>query len=49
MNKKRAPALFISHGSPMLAIEPGSLGAQLKQLGQGLDGVRGIVMVSPHW
>lgn len=49
MNKKRAPAIFISHGSPMLAIEPGLLGAELKQVGQRLDGVRGIVMVSPHW
>lgn len=49
MNKKLAPAIFVSHGSPMLAIEPGPLGAQLQQLGHRLDGVRGIVVVSPHW
>ena len=49
MSQKLAPVLFVSHGSPMLAIEPGPLGAQLKQLGLRLDGVRGIVVVSPHW
>lgn len=44
-----APVLFVSHGSPMLAIEPGSLGAKLAALGDQWDKVRGIVVVSPHW
>ena len=46
------PALFISHGSPMLAIEPGSTGAFLRRLGPAIDATfgrpRAIVVVSPH-
>lgn len=49
MSKSLAPSLFVSHGSPMLAIEPGPLGTQLQQVGRRLNGVRGIVIVSPHW
>lgn len=45
----RSPALFISHGSPMFALEPGLLGPNLARLGQSLDDVRAIVVVSPHW
>ncbi len=45
----RPPALFISHGSPMFALEPGLLGPNLARLGQALDDVRAIVIVSPHW
>lgn len=45
----RSPALFISHGSPMFALEPGLLGPNLARLGAALDGVRAIVVVSPHW
>lgn len=44
-----APALFVSHGSPMFAVQPGQLGPQLAALGRTLDGVRAIVVVSPHW
>lgn len=44
-----APVLFISHGAPTFATEPGELGRQLGQLGQMLQGVRAIVAVSPHW
>ena len=49
MTSTPAPALFVSHGSPMLAIEPGLLGAQLAKLGAQWNKVRGIVVVSPHW
>lgn len=49
MNTPFAPVLFVSHGSPMLAIEPGSAGAKLAELGKDWDKVRGIVIVSPHW
>ena len=45
----RSPALFISHGSPMFALEPGLLGPNLARLGRSFDDVRAIVMVSPHW
>ena len=44
-----APTLFISHGAPTFAIEPGELGQKLGVLGQSLDGIRAIVAVSPHW
>lgn len=45
----RTPALFISHGSPMFALEPGLLGPKLQQLGAGLRDVRAVLVVSPHW
>jgi len=45
----RTPALFISHGSPMFALEPGLLGPQLQQVGAGLRDVRAVLVVSPHW
>ena len=31
-----APSLFISHGSPMFALEPGQLGPNLRAIGQAL-------------
>ncbi|QRR36487.1 dioxygenase [Hydrogenophaga sp. YM1] len=43
------PALFVSHGAPTFAIEPGVSGAQLAALGHQLDRPRAIVVVSPHW
>ncbi|MEG0002969.1 MAG: class III extradiol ring-cleavage dioxygenase [Comamonas sp.] len=45
----RAPSLFISHGSPMFALEPGELGPHLQQLGAALQDLSAIVVVSPHW
>ena len=43
------PVLFVSHGSPMFALEPGLLGPNLEALGRELDAARAIVVVSPHW
>jgi 4,5-DOPA dioxygenase extradiol len=45
----RAPSLFISHGSPMFAVEPGLLGPNLQHLGASLQDLTAIVVVSPHW
>ncbi len=45
----RAPALFVSHGSPMFALEPGVLGPNLRQLGRAMPDLAAIVVVSPHW
>ena len=46
------PALFVSHGSPMLALEPGTTGPFFQRLGQAVDTHFGrpkaIVVVSPH-
>jgi 4,5-DOPA dioxygenase extradiol len=44
-----APALFISHGAPTFALEPGLLGPKLADLGQGLGDVKALLAVSPHW
>lgn len=48
----KAPALFISHGAPTFALEPGLLGPALDTLGQQLSGaktVKAVLVVSPHW
>jgi 4,5-DOPA dioxygenase extradiol len=45
----RQPTLFVSHGAPTFAIEPGFAGAQLRALGRKLDRPQAIVIVSPHW
>jgi 4,5-DOPA dioxygenase extradiol len=43
------PALFVSHGAPTFALEPGLAGAQLGALGRALRKPRAVVVVSPHW
>ena len=43
------PSLFISHGAPTFAIEPGLAGAQLRALGLALGKPEAVVVVSPHW
>lgn len=44
-----APLLFISHGAPTFALEPGLLGARLRALAPVLDSVRAVLVISPHW
>jgi 4,5-DOPA dioxygenase extradiol len=46
---QKLPSVFVSHGAPTFAIEPGRAGAQLAALGRALGKPKGIVMVSPHW
>lgn len=43
------PVAFISHGSPMLALEKGSWRKELTAWAAGLEGVKGVVVVSAHW
>lgn len=43
------PSLFISHGSPMLALEPGASGPALQRLAAELERPKAIVVVSAHW
>ncbi|WP_445571545.1 DODA-type extradiol aromatic ring-opening family dioxygenase [Pseudomonas sp. E102] len=43
------PSLFISHGSPMLALEPGESGPALTRLAAQLPRPKAIVVVSAHW
>ena len=46
------PSLFVSHGSPMIALEPGAAGAFMQRLGPVIDATFGrpkaIVTVSAH-
>jgi len=41
--------LFISHGAPTLAIEPGATGQLLAELGQSLPKPDAILVISAHW
>jgi 4,5-DOPA dioxygenase extradiol len=43
------PSLFISHGSPMLALQPGASGPALNRLAAELPRPKAIVVVSAHW
>lgn len=46
------PTLFLSHGSPMIAIEPGEAGLFMQRLGPVIDRLWGrpqaVVIMSPH-
>lgn len=52
MDTLRLPSLFVSHGSPMIALEPGAAGAFMKTLGPRIDAAfgrpRAILAVSAH-
>jgi 4,5-DOPA dioxygenase extradiol len=52
MSSHTLPALFVSHGSPMIALEPGAAGAFLSRLGPAIDATfgrpRAIVALSAH-
>jgi 4,5-DOPA dioxygenase extradiol len=43
------PPIFISHGSPMLMLEPGRTGPAWRTLAQSLPRPRAILAVSAHW
>ncbi len=43
------PTLFISHGSPMLAVEPGIWGASWRAMTDALPRPDAILVVSAHW
>ena len=45
----RLPSLYISHGSPMTALEPGQVGERLAELAAQLPKPRAIVVASAHW
>jgi len=54
MSSLSLPALFISHGAPLFAIDAGASGPALTRLGRQLkqeagDKLRGVVIMSPHW
>jgi len=45
------PSIYISHGSPMLAIDPGPTGAAFDALGEQLRQAhpRAVLVISAHW
>ena len=46
------PVLFVSHGAPTFATEPGESGPALRAYGQALrqrHAIKGIIIMSPHW
>lgn len=45
----RLPSLFISHGAPSFALEPGLAGPRLSALGRALARPQAVLVVSPHW
>jgi len=49
MSMPTFPTLFISHGAPTMAIEPGRTGAMLGALAARLPKPRAVLVVSPHW
>ena len=52
MTPSPLPALFVSHGSPMIALQPGAAGAFLQRLGPAIDATfghpRAILALSAH-
>ncbi len=50
MNKSdTAPAVFVSHGAPTFALEPGELGPQLVRLAARFAAPAAVLAVSAHW
>jgi 4,5-DOPA dioxygenase extradiol len=48
----KIPALFVSHGAPTFALEPGQAGPLLYAIGErvlALPGLRAVLVISPHW
>lgn len=45
----RLPSLFVSHGAPTFALEPGLAGPRLGALGRALPRPEAVLVVSPHW
>lgn len=45
----RMPSLFVSHGAPTFAIDPGVSGPRLTALGRSLPRPQAVLVISPHW
>jgi 4,5-DOPA dioxygenase extradiol len=52
MTASLLPTLFVSHGAPLFATEPGTTGPALRAWALAhapATGLRGVVVMSPHW
>ncbi len=47
MNRTRS--IFVSHGAPTFALEPGIAGPLLTDLGRAMPRPEAVLVVSPHW
>lgn len=45
----RLPSVFVSHGAPSFALDPGVAGPRLTALGRALPRPAAVLVVSPHW
>lgn len=45
----RMPTLFVSHGAPTFALQPGCSGARFAELGRTLPKPAAVLVISPHW
>ncbi len=45
----RLPSIFISHGAPTFALEPGIAGPKLGALGRSLPKPAAVLVISAHW
>lgn len=43
------PTLFVSHGAPTFALEPGGAGAALRTFTRAAPTPRAVLLLSPHW
>ncbi len=49
MTTPKLPSLFVSHGAPTLALDPGETGAAWRRLAQSLPRPKAVLCVSAHW
>jgi 4,5-DOPA dioxygenase extradiol len=45
----RLPTIFLSHGSPMHALDPGGAGSAWRAIAAGLPRPRAVLVASAHW
>lgn len=46
---QRLPALFVPHGAPTFALDPGAAGAALAAFAHGIGRPKAVLVVSAHW
>lgn len=46
---QRLPALFVPHGAPTFALDPGETGAALASFAHGIVRPKAVLVVSAHW
>lgn len=47
--RRRAPAFFVGHGSPMIGIEENDFTHSLQALGKTIEEPKAILVISAHW